>query len=357
MKLLKTIFIGACLLILGLAALMLSPLKESVLDEIQMEANALLNEFITSPDSPRLAPLTVISGQPIEIRQQSKTAANTSEIDAWLSQSQTKVLLIQRRGEIIYESYSADSKMGLQINSMSLVKNLVALLIGIAIDDGHIASQHSNIQIYLPELNINGDRKVSIRDLLNHRSGLLSDNSDLEKTLAGNSLADLLPAMQFRDNRVFNYNNINYHLLSLILSRAYKKPLSLLIEEKLWKPLELERAGIVENNGYCCLFATARSWLALGQLYLDKGSFKGRQLVPRQWIDTMLSDADQPAWFFMQNTGASKGNSYGYHIYRGLENYPDHYWIEGMGLQLIMIDPINDTIIVRLGGYPFNYSL
>ncbi|MBT5387695.1 MAG: hypothetical protein HOJ99_03585 [Porticoccaceae bacterium] len=115
MKLLKTIFIGACLLILGLAALILSPLKESVLDEIQMEANALLNEFITSPDSPRLAPLTVISGQPIEIRQQSKTAANTSEIDAWLSQSQTKVLLIQRRGEIIYESYSADSKMGLQI--------------------------------------------------------------------------------------------------------------------------------------------------------------------------------------------------------------------------------------------------
>lgn len=352
MKFLNAIFISLCLLILGMVAIMLSPLKEPVLNELQMEANAQLNELITSPNSSRLAPLTLVKGQQPEIDAESTTNIDNTEIDEWMSKSQTEVLLIQQRGKIIYESYSKESQRGLQINGMSLVKNIVALLIGVAIDEGHIASQQSDIKQYLPELTINSDRKVSIRDLLNHRSGLVSDTTDLEKTLAGASLIQQLPTMQFRDNPSFNYNNINYHLLSLIMSRAYDKPLSQLIEEKLWLPLHLEQAGIVENNGYCCLFATARSWLALGQLYLDNGNYNGQQLVPQQWIKTMLSDSERPAWFFMQNTGVSQGNSYGYHIYGGLKDYPDYYWIEGMGLQLIMINPITETVIVRLGGIP-----
>jgi hypothetical protein len=32
--------------------------------------------------------------------------------------------------------------------------------------------------------------------------------------------------------------------------------------------------------------------------------------------------------------------------------YPNFFWVEGMGLQLVMINPKTDTIIVRLGGIP-----
>ena len=66
----------------------------------------------------------------------------------------------------------------------------------------------------------------------------------------------------------------------------------------------------------------------------------------------MVEDSIIPDWFFVQATGKSKGNTYGYHVYGGLPNSPDGFWIEGMGLQLVMINPQTKTVIVRLGGIP-----
>jgi CubicO group peptidase (beta-lactamase class C family) len=66
----------------------------------------------------------------------------------------------------------------------------------------------------------------------------------------------------------------------------------------------------------------------------------------------MVTDAVVPKWFYVQATGKSIGNSYGYHIYGGLDDLPEVFWIEGMGLQVIMINPTTQTIVVRLGGIP-----
>ena len=66
----------------------------------------------------------------------------------------------------------------------------------------------------------------------------------------------------------------------------------------------------------------------------------------------MLEDSIIPERFFVQATGKSKGNTYGYHVYGGLPNSPNVFWIEGMGLQLVMINPQTKTVIVRLGGIP-----
>ena len=51
------------------------------------------------------------------------------------------------------------------------------------------------------------------------------------------------------------------------------------------------------------------------------------------------------------------GNAYGYHIYSGLPTLPESFWIEGMGLQLIMINRKTETIIVRLGGIPSKFNI
>ena len=66
----------------------------------------------------------------------------------------------------------------------------------------------------------------------------------------------------------------------------------------------------------------------------------------------MVEDSVIPEWFYVQATDKSVSNSYGYHIYGGLPNSPEVFWIEGMGLQLVMINPQTHTVIVRLGGIP-----
>ena len=66
----------------------------------------------------------------------------------------------------------------------------------------------------------------------------------------------------------------------------------------------------------------------------------------------MVEDSIIPEGFFVQATGKSEGNTYGYHVYGGFPNLPDVFWIEGMGLQLVMINPKTKTVIVRLGSIP-----
>ena len=71
----------------------------------------------------------------------------------------------------------------------------------------------------------------------------------------------------------------------------------------------------------------------------------------------MTTDRLSPKNFYVQATRSSVGNSYGYHIYSGLEVYTDYYWIEGLGLQVVMVNPKTQTIIVRLGTVPSAFKL
>ena len=328
---------------------MVSPLKTSLQNEIALEANAHLNELMASPNSFLLSsPAPISGGAKVEPELLKTPIVTNDELNAWFDRSQTQALIVQTKGRIIYERYSADADDGRNINAMSMTKTIVAILIGIAVDEGLINSEKDSISLYLPEIKQHPTHAVSLRDLLRHTSGIQSTSQDLRATLGGNPLITPLSEISFKGDRSFRYDNINYHLLSLALTRVYKKPLNLLIEDKLWHPLNLEKATIINTTGYCCVFATARSWLEIGNLFLNPDN----GVVSSHWIKKMVKDTVIPEWFFVQATGKSAGNTYGYHFYGGLPELPDVFWIEGMGLQLVMINPQTQTVIVRLGGIP-----
>jgi CubicO group peptidase (beta-lactamase class C family) len=277
-----------------------------------------------------------------------KNAAASDSLDAWFDRSQTQALIVQKQGRIIYQRYSPDADDGRAINAMSMTKAIVAILIGIAIDEGLIHSEKDSISLYLPQITQPPEDPITLRDLLRHTSGIESASKDIAATLKGNPLITPLTEISFNGDRSFRYDNLNYHLLSLVLKKLYKKPLNQLIENKLWEPLKLEEASVINTAGYCCMFATARSWLKIGSLFLNPNN----QVVSSGWIEKMVEDSVIPEWFFVQATGKSVGNTYGYHIYGGLPSSPEVFWIEGLGLQLVMVNPQTETVIVRLGGIP-----
>ena len=345
-----TVVLLACgLLILGLLN------KPSVQQNLFIEAGRLTYSLLGAPDSLLLGPLDTIEGTEPDLFKPTINRLTALSLDNWFSDSQTDVLLVQHRGEIVFQRYSADAGAGLNINGMSMVKNIVALLIGIAIDEGLIGSKNDSVAEYLPILAKH--RHISIRDLLNHTSGIESTYEDINSTLKNEPLKRSLDQITFSENTDFRYDNINYYLLNRILTTVYAQPLNQIIAAKLWSPMGLERGAIINKTGYCCLFATAESWLALGNLYLSKGIVRGRQIVPSHWLQKMTTDRLSPKNFYVQATRSSVGNSYGYHIYSGLEVYTDYYWIEGLGLQVVMVNPKTQTIIVRLGTVPSAFKL
>ena len=341
------IVIGLTVLLLVL--IMISPFKASLQNGIALEANAHLNELMASPNSFLLSSPAPISGGAKAVTELLKTPiASDDELNAWFDRSQTQALIVQKKGRIIYQRYSADADDGRNTNAMSMTKTIIAILIGIAIDEGLINSEKDSISLYLPEIKQLPTHAITLRDLLRHTSGIQSTSQDLRATLGGNPLITPLSAISFKGDRSFHYDNINYHLLSLALTRIYEKPLNQLIADKIWHPLKLEKASVINTAGYCCMFATARSWLEIGTLFLNPKI----QIVSASWLEKMVEDSVIPEWFFVQATGKSVSNTYGYHIYGGLPNSPEVFWIEGMGLQLVMINPQTHTVIVRLGGIP-----
>ena len=277
-----------------------------------------------------------------------KNAAANDSLDAWFDRSQTQALIIQKKGRIVYQRYTTGAGDGRHVNAMSMTKAIIAILVGIAIDDGLINSERDSISQYLPQIIEGSEDAITLRDLLRHTSGIETVSKDIRATLRGHPLITPLSEISFNGDRSFHYDNINYHLLSLMLTEIYKKPLHRLIDEKLWEPLGLEEAAIINTAGYCCMFATARSWLEIGTLFLNQKL----QVVSTSWLEKMIEDSITPQRFFVQATGKSKGNTYGYHVYGGLPDSPDIFWIEGMGLQLVMVNPKTETVIVRLGGIP-----
>ena len=348
-KLLKILTGTLLALIVAVTVLLFSPFKLKVQDWLALEVNAHINELMASPTNTLMSAPEPIAGTPSaasQITTNLLTDQNAS-LDLWFDKSQTQALIVQKHGEVVYERYREDAQQGLNINGMSMAKSIIAILIGVAIDDGVIDSETDSISRYLPELSQQSSR-VEIRDLLRHTSGIQSSITDMQTTLNNKALDLADGSLSFTADRAFRYDNMNYHLLMLILNRLYKIPINKLIEEKIWQPLRLEDASIVTSAGYCCLFATAQSWLAIGNLFLSPSN----TVVSKSWLDKMVTDAVVPKWFYVQATGKSIGNSYGYHIYGGLDDLPEVFWIEGMGLQVIMINPTTQTIVVRLGGIP-----
>ena len=341
--------IGISLTVVLLAATLF---RATLQDGALLEVNAHLNDLMTSPHSFLLAAPAPITGRTLGEDEKGgafkKAAVANGPLDAWFDRSQTQALIVQKEGHIVYQRYRSDAGDGRNINAMSMTKAIIAILVGVAIDDGFISSEHDSISQYLPQITERAGDAVTLRDLLRHTSGIETASQDIRATLKGHPLRTPLSEISFNGDRSFHYDNINYHLLSLVLTEIYEKPLNQLIDDKLWKPLGLEGASIINTAGYCCLFATAKSWLAIGTLFLNQEV----QIVSASWLEKMIEDSIMPKSFFVQATGKSKGNTYGYHVYGGLPNSPDVFWIEGMGLQLVMTNPQTKTVIVRLGGIP-----
>ena len=344
------ITIGILLTVLLLSA---TSFKTQLQDVAVLEVNAHLNNLMKSSHSFLLAEPAPIAGGTLVKRAKEgafvkKNAAANDSLDAWFDRSQTQALIIQKKGRIVYQRYKTGAGDGRHVNAMSMTKAIIAILVGIAIDDGLINSERDSISQYLPQIVERAEDAITLRDLLRHTSGIETVSKDLRATLSGHPLITPLSEISFNGDRSFHYDNINYHLLGLVLTEIYKKPLHQLIDEKLWEPLGLEEAAIINTAGYCCMFATARSWLEIGTLFFNQKP----QVVSTSWLEKMVEDSITPQRFFVQATGKSKGNTYGYHVYGGLPDSPDVFWIEGMGLQLVMVNPNTETVIVRLGGIP-----
>ena len=162
-------------------------------------------------------------------------------------------LSISENGKVIYSKTlgKADLASGKPSDNLtkfrigSISKMFTACLIFQAIEENKI-SLKQNINRFFPK--ITGAKKISIGNLLNHRSGIhnyTNDTSYLNYYTTSKSQKEMLEIIQeggsdFKPNSRAEYSNSNYVLLTYILEKIYKKSYEELLSAKIIQPIGIK---------------------------------------------------------------------------------------------------------------------
>ena len=285
---------------------------------------------------------------------------------------ESHALLIYQDDEIILEKYFNGSNAQTISDTQSMHKTVLAIMIGIAIENGIIKSVDEPASNYLKEWKNDSRNLITIKNLLQQSSGLnypefsFHPLSDFNQLMLGEDVTMMtLEQKAYQEpNQVFEYNGVNPQNLGLLLQRASGKRYADFLSENLWQFIAEEDASIVldsEKNRmprtYCCLNATARDWLRIGILILNEGKLGENQIVPKSWIKNMITPSStNPNYGYLTWLGTKheenriynpKSTATGFHS----EPYEDRdlIFLDGFGGQRVYIVPSKRLVIVRTG--------
>lgn len=289
--------------------------------------------------------------------------------DNWEDATYTSAMLVMRDGRILHESYRNNTGQATHFISFSMAKSITSMLVGIALDKGFIHALDQPASDYVPELKGSGYDGVTIRQLLQMRSGVdYEERYDFGATpstaakIFTNALvknkerfADMAPRLgrKWAPGSHFNYSTLDTAVLGWVLERATHQTLESFTEQYLWAPMGMESYGFwladggpgvgraLNGMGYN---ATLRDFARLGQMMLDDGRFNGRQIVPAQWV--RQSTAMVP----FGDGGPMPEGGYGFQWWK-LDD-TGAYSALGLQGQFIYVHPATRTVIVKLSFFP-----
>ena len=252
----------------------------------------------------------------------------------------------QLQAECYFNGFTAESRH----NIKSVVKSILSIGIGIAQDEG-LLNVDDKISKYLPEFDEGRDlrhRMITIKHLLTMSSGIFWQGGVhyhcpmMDAMRRSKNWIDYIADCQIKTTpgTVYNYKEFDVILLSAILSKVTGDAFDY-VNEKLFNPLEIynERwikspdgvyySPALDKEEEAVSALTAREMIKIGQLFLQKGIWNGKQIISTEYIEAAVSPSPQ-------NPG------YGYLWWLG-EGW---YGCRGYGGQAVTVFPEQNKIVV-----------
>jgi CubicO group peptidase (beta-lactamase class C family) len=194
--------------------------------------------------------------------------------------------------EIYFEPYNKDVSHNLKSTS----KGVISALVGIAIREGYIEGLDEKVLSFFPEYGVKDEDKsnITIRDLLTMSSGLKWNENGLNSMytfFVSKKIVKRVLKLSLIDEpgSTFNYNTGLTHLLSAIITKASGMSTLEFAEKYLFGPLDIRNVQwSTDRDGYYIggseLFLTPRAMTKFGVMYLNRGMYGRRQIVPQEWV-------------------------------------------------------------------------
>jgi len=265
-------------------------------------------------------------------------------------------LLVVRHGRIVTEAYYAPYSADIPHQIHSSTKAVISTLIGMLYKDGVLDRLDHPVLDFFADRGVANvdDRKkaVTIQNLLDMTSGFdwdqgIADGKEqtlIDMTLSTNWTQFILDRpMAHAPGEVFNYTDANPNLASAIIVRLTGKLAEDYAREMLFSPLGItdwhwDRDPQGLTMGAWTLTMLPRDMAKIGYLYLRRGEWEGKQLLPIGWADVLKHAA--------VNMHASFDPGLRYSNFFWV--FPEHhvYMAVGWHGQLIAVFPDLDAVAV-----------
>ena len=249
-------------------------------------------------------------------------------------------ILVSVDGELLVEQYFHGAAPHRAANLKSASKSIISVLVGIALDQGHLDGVDTTIDRFFPEyLDDPAKARITVEDLLTMRSGLeTTSNRNYGRWVqSGNWVRHVLsrPLVSKPGSRMI-YSTGNTHVLSALITRASGMDTHSFARRYLGDPMGIsvprwttDPQGIYFGGNEMSM--TPRDMLAIGEMYLNCGRVGTRQIVSEEWVHTSIMP------HATRTRRPDRAYGYGWWV-RDLYGY-DAFYAWGYGGQFIYVVP------------------
>ncbi|MBD8081498.1 serine hydrolase domain-containing protein [Chryseobacterium caseinilyticum] len=279
--------------------------------------------------------------------------ALSETISEELKKTGTSSLVVIRDNKLMHEQYWKDHNSDSLLNSFSMAKGILSLLIGFALDDKLIDSEDQLVASIFPKYAESHYGKfLTIRHLMTMQAAFDWDEeyrhpfSENSKQYFIDDLAEQALNVDLKEmpGVKYEYQSVSAQLLGLILIKVTGRDLASYLSEKLWKPLEMEHSAkwSTDKKGvekaFCCIHATTRDFAKIGQLVMQKGKWNGKQILSQQFCKKLI-------------TPTQENNAFCYNIWAHEDHTIPYYFFYGFLGQFIIMIREKKMVIVKTGLY------
>jgi CubicO group peptidase (beta-lactamase class C family) len=252
--------------------------------------------------------------------------------------------MLLRHGKVVAEGWWKPFDASYKHTLYSLSKSFTSSAIGFLVKEGKITVEDQVIK-YFPENTPPSPsenlKAMKIKHLLTMNTGhekeanLRGSNDPWTKTF-------LAQEVKFEPGTNFLYNTPATYMLGAIVHKVTGETLETYLKPRLFDPLSIsgydwEKSPQGLNTAGYGLRITTEDIAKFGQLYLQKGKWQGKQLLPEAWVEEATS----------KRTTSQKGDNdwsqgYGYQFWRCK---PGFYRGDGAYGQFCMVMPEHDAVL------------
>ncbi len=255
-----------------------------------------------------------------------------------------------RHGKVIAEAYWRPFERHQVHTLYSLSKSFTSTAVGLAVKEGLIKLNDKVISFFpelLPEVVSDNLAKMEIHHALSMATGHTVDTIPSMRAAQNVSWIKTFLArpVEKEPGTHFLYNTGSSYILSAIVSKVSGQSVQEYLSSRLYKPLGITQSDWEQspegyNLGGYGLRVTADDIARFGQLYLQKGSWEGKQIIPASYAD------DATVSHISSNPGDGDwSQGYGYQFWRCK---PGFYRGDGAYGQYCIVMPQHDAVLVVL---------